>query len=66
MLSRNGIMTTTKGHKHVVNLRKLKSNNPNVALIKVNAYARVRLIPSIRFQDIKQKRNSDGNKGQLL
>ena len=57
------MLTITKGHNHVVNLRKLMRNNAHLALVKVNAYAKFGLIPVIRSQDIERKRNSDDNQG---
>ena len=38
-------------------------NNPNLDLVNINAYAEFGQIPSIRSQDIEQKRNSDKNHG---
>ena len=40
ILSRNKILTFTKGHNSDVNLRKQTPNNPNLALVKVNVYAK--------------------------
>ena len=54
-------MSLTKGHDCVVNLPKWTRNNPNLALVKVNAYAIFDQIPSIRSQDTK--RNFDKNLG---
>ena len=53
----------SKGHNSVVNLQKLTCNNPNVDLIKVNAYVKFDQISSIRSQDIEWKRNFDDNQG---
>ena len=39
-LDRNEIQTLTKDHKCVVNLQKWACNNPNLDLVKVNAYAK--------------------------
>ena len=41
------ILTTTKGHNRVVNLRKSTRYNPNLELVNVNAYANLGQIPSI-------------------
>ena len=49
------MLMITKCHNHVVNLRKLMRNNPNVDLVNVNAYAKSGLIPSICSQDIEWK-----------
>ena len=38
-------------------------DNPNLVLVKVNAYAKFDNIPSIRSQDNERKRNSDINQG---
>ena len=62
ILSRNEIFTITNGHNCVVNLQKLTYNNPNLDLVKVNAYAKFDQIPSICSQDIERKQNSDVNK----
>ena len=57
ILSGNEILTITKGHNTVVNFRKLTCLNPNLDLVKVNTYAKIDPIPSIRLLDIEQKRN---------
>ena len=46
----NEILTTTKGHDHVVNLRKLMYNNLNLYLVMVNACAKCDQISSIRSE----------------
>ena len=38
-------------------------NNPNLDLVKVNAYAKFDRIPSVCSQDIVRKRNFDNNQG---
>ena len=53
ILSGNEILTITKGHKCVVNLRKLTHN---LDLVKVNAYAKFDKIPSICSLDIERKK----------
>ena len=63
ILSANEILTITKGHNHVVNMRKLPHNNLNLDLVKVNAYANFGQIPSILSQGIEQKQSSDENQG---
>ena len=55
ILCRNKIMMITKGHNSVVNMRKGTCNNPNLDVVKVNAYAKFDQIPSIHSQDIEQK-----------
>ena len=59
----NKILTITKGHNSVVNLRKLTCNNSNLDLVKVKAYAKFDQIPSISPQNIEQKQNFDNNQG---
>ena len=63
ILSGNEILTIIKGHNSIENVQKLMGNNPNLDLVKVNAYAKFDQIPSIRSQDIEQKRNFDDNQG---
>ena len=55
ILSGNEILTITKGHNCVLNLRKLMHNNPNLDVVKVNVNAEFDRIPSICSQDIEQK-----------
>ena len=43
------------GYNSVVNLQKLTGNHPSLDLVKVNAYAKIDLIPSICSQDIEWK-----------
>ena len=38
-------------------------NNPNLYVVKVNAYAKFDQVPSIHSQDIEWKQNSDDNQG---
>ena len=52
-----------QGHNCVVNLRKLTCNNPNLDLVRVNAYAKFNQIPSICSQDIERNQNSDNSQG---
>ena len=68
ILSGNEILTINKGHNSVVNLRKLRRNNPNVKLVKVNAYAKFDQIPSIHSEDtrINRKRTFVNNQGSNL
>ena len=61
ILSGNEILTSIKDHNSVINLQKLICNNPRLDLSNINAYARFGQIPSIRSQDIGQKRNSGVN-----
>ena len=51
---------------YVINIRKLTRNNPNLDLVNINAYAKFGPIPSIRSQDMEQKRNSDISQGPRL
>ena len=61
LLSGNEILTSTKGHNSVINLRNLTRNNTNLDLVNINAYAKFGQIPSMHSQDIERKRNSDIN-----
>ena len=63
ILSGNEILTLIKGHtgNSVKNLPKLTSNNPNLDLVNINAYAKFSEIPSIHSQVIEWKQNSDIN-----
>ena len=63
ILSGNKILTIIKGPNSVVNLQKLTCNNPNLDLVRVNAYAKFDQNPSIRSQDIEWKQNFDNNQG---
>ena len=63
ILSGNEILTSTKGHNSVENLRKMTLYNPNLDLINVNLYTKFGYILSIGSQDIERKRNSDVNQG---
>ena len=54
-MSGNEILTITKDHNSVVNLQILKCSNPNLDLVKVNAYAKFDKIPSFLLQDTEQK-----------
>ena len=65
ILSVNQILTITKGHNHVINLRKLTRNNPDIDPVNVNAYARADQIRSIRSQDTERKQNSYDYQGTL-
>ena len=58
ILSGNEILTISKGHNCVVNLRKLTYNNPNLDLLKVNAYAIFDQIPLICSHYIERKQNT--------
>ena len=64
LLSGNEIPTPIKGHNHVINLRKMTCNNPNLDLVSINAYPKFGPILSIRSKDIERKRNSDKNHGK--
>ena len=54
---------SNKGRNSLANLRKTMIYNTNVDLVNDNAYTKFGLNRSIRFQDIKQKLNSDVNQG---
>ena len=66
LLSANEILTKTKGHNYLVNLRKLMHNNPNVAPDKIIAYVKICLFTPIRSQDIVRERNSGIYQGSLV
>ena len=63
ILSKIQILTSNKGRNSLANLRKTMIYNTNVDLVNDNAYTKFGLNRSIRFQDIKQKLNSDVNQG---
>ena len=64
ILSKNRILTSSKGSNSVANLRKTKIYNTKVDLVNDNVYTKFGLNRYIRFQDIEQKLNSDVNQGQ--
>ena len=41
-------------------------NNPNIDLVKINAYAKFDQIPSIHSQDFERKQKSENNQMPLL
>ena len=55
ILSGNKILMLTKSHSCVLNLPKWTHNNPNLVLVKVNAYVKFDQIPRIGSQDIERK-----------
>ena len=57
IISKNGILTSTKGHNSVEKFRKISSAGHNTA------YTKFHQNPSICSQDIKWKQNSDINQG---
>ena len=63
ILNRNKILTSIKNHYSVIILQKLTHKNPNLGLVSINAYAKFGQIPSIFYQDIERKQNSDINQG---
>ena len=64
ILSKNQFLTSIKGRNSFANLRKTMIYNTNIDLVNDNVYTKFGLNRSIRFQDIKQKLNSDVNQGQ--
>ena len=64
ILRKNQVLTSTKGHNSVANLRKTKIYNTNVDLVNDNVFTKFGLILLIRSQDIEQKPNSDVKQGQ--
>ena len=63
ILSKNQIMTSTKGRNSVANLRKTKIYHINVDLVNDNVFTKFGLVLSIPSQDIGQKPNSDVKQG---
>ena len=63
ILSKNKILTSIKVRYSVVILRKTMIYDTNIDLVNDNVYTKFGLNQSIRFQDIKQKLNSDVNQG---
>ena len=63
VLSKNQILTSNKGRNSVVYVRKTMIYNTNEDLVNDNVYTKFGLNRSIRFQDIKQKLNSEVNQG---
>ena len=63
ILSKNQFLTSIKGRNSFANLRKTMIYNTNIDLVNDNVYTIFGLNPSIRFQDIEQKLNSDVNQG---
>ena len=63
MLSGNEIQTIIKGHNSDIDitLQKLKGNNPNLELVRINAFAKLDQIPLICSKVIEQKGNLDNN-----
>ena len=63
ILSKNQILTSSKGSNSVANLRKTKIYNTNIELVNDNVYTKFGLNLFILSQDIEQKSNSDFNQG---
>ena len=63
ILSKNQFLTSIKGRNSFAILRKIMIYNTNIDLVNDNVYTKFGLNRSIRFQDIEQKLNSDGNQG---
>ena len=63
ILSKNQILTSIKGRNSVANLREKIIYNTNVDFVNGNGYTKFGLNPSICFQDIEQKLNSNVNQG---
>ena len=61
ILSKNQILTSTKGRNSVANLQKTMIYDTNIDLVNDNVYTK--FARSIRFEDIEQKLNSDVNQG---
>ena len=59
LLSKNQILTSIKNGNSVANLQKIMIYDTNIDLVNDNVYTKFGLNPSIRFQDIEQKLNSD-------
>ena len=63
ILSKNRILTSSKGSNSVANLRQTKIYNTNIDLAMDNVYTKFGLNLFILSQDIEQKPNSDVNQG---
>ena len=63
ILSKNRILTSSKGSNSVTNLRKTKIYSTNIDLVNDNVYTKFGLNLFILSQDIEQKSNSDINQG---
>ena len=63
ILTKNQILTSIKARNSVANLRKTMIFDTNIDLVNDNVYTKFGINPSIRFQDIEQKLNSDDNQG---
>ena len=63
ILSKNRILTSSKGSNSVANLQKTKIYNTNIDLANDNVYTKFGLNLFILSQDIEQKSNSDINQG---
>ena len=63
ILSKNQFLTSIKGRNSFANLRKTIIYNTNIDLVNDNVYTKFGLNPSIHFQDIERKLNSDVNQG---
>ena len=63
ILSRNEILTSTKGHNSVKILQKMTGNNPKLDLVNDDVHTKFGWSLSIRSQDIEQNRNSNVNQG---
>ena len=63
LLSRNKILTSIKGYNSVTNKQNMEDSNPNIYLINIYIFAKIRKILSICPQDIAQKQNSVANQG---
>ena len=67
ILSKNRILTSSKGSNSVANLqKKTKIYNTNIDLVNDSVYTKFGLNLFILSQDIEQKSNSDINQGLQL
>ena len=60
-IERKQKLTSIKGHKAVMNLRKITGNNSNLDLVNITAHTKFGQIISISSQYIERKRNFEGN-----
>ena len=65
-IEQNHILTSIKARNSVANLRKTMIYENKIDLVNDNVYTKFGLNPSIRFQNIEQKLNSDVNQGPQL
>ena len=58
ILSKNGNLTSVKGHNYVTNVQKMMCNNPNQDLVNINAYTSLVKFNLFVFKMIWSKKNN--------